>query len=46
MKPLKLIIIVIILFFASVAQAQVTLHAKMYSPPPWGPVGYNDVRYY
>jgi len=46
MKPVKLIIIGMILFVASVAQAQVKENENKLSPPLWGPVGYENVRYY
>ncbi len=46
MKTLKMIIIGIVLFIASAVQAQVIVNVNIGSPPPWGPVGYSDVRYY
>jgi hypothetical protein len=45
MKTLKLIVIAGILFLVSSTQAQVSVSVN-FSPPPWGPVGYNQVRYY
>jgi hypothetical protein len=46
MKTLKYIIIGIALFLASPLQAQVSVSLNIGSPPPWGPVGYSEVRYY
>jgi len=46
MKTLKLVILGMVLFFADAAQAQISVHLNIGSPPPWGPVGYTDVRYY
>ncbi len=35
------------LFFSAIAvQAQMTVNVDTGSPPPWGPVGYTDARYY
>jgi len=46
MKFLKLVVFGLVLFFASATQAQVSVHLNMGNPPPWGPAGYSDVRYY
>jgi hypothetical protein len=46
MKALKFIVIGLMLFLASTVQAQVVVSANFGSPPPWGPAGYNEVRYY
>jgi hypothetical protein len=46
MKFLKFVVFVFILFFASTTQAQVSIHLNIGTPPPWGPAGYSDVRYY
>ena len=46
MKTLKLIMIGIVLFLASASQAQVSVSVNIGSPPPWGPAGYTEVRYY
>ena len=46
MKLLKFVVFVLVLFFASVTQAQVSVHLSIGTPPSWGPVGYSDVRYY
>lgn len=35
-----------VLFFASAAQAQVSLRINIGTPPQWGPAGYSNVRYY
>ena len=34
------------LFLASAMQAQVSVNVHMGVPPPWGSVGFNEVRYY
>jgi hypothetical protein len=46
MKALKLIIIGIVLLFAGTAQAQVSVRLNLGLAPAWGPVGYDDARYY
>jgi len=46
MKFLKLVVFGLVLFFGSATQAQVSVHLNIGTPPPWGPVGYSDVRYY
>ena len=46
MKTLKFIVIGIVLFLSGSVQAQVSLNINIGVPPPWGPVGYNSVRYY
>ena len=46
MKTLKLILLVTVLFVASNVQSQVSVNVNIGSPPPWGPVGYTEVRYY
>jgi len=46
MKSLKLFIVAIVLLFASAGKAQVSVSLNVGTPPPWGPVGYSDVRYY
>jgi hypothetical protein len=46
MKVLRLVAIGLVLFFASAGQAQVSVHINIGTPPPWGPAGYSDVRYY
>jgi len=46
MKALKLLVIGIILFVAATVQAQVSVNVNIGVPPPWGPVGYSEVRYY
>jgi len=35
-----------VLFFAGIVQAQVSVHLNIGNPPQWGPAGYSDVRYY
>jgi hypothetical protein len=45
MKTLKIIVLATALFIASAVQAQVSVSVN-FSPPSWGPVGYNQVRYY
>jgi len=46
MKTLKLVVIGILLFFTGSVQAQISVHLSLGTPPPWGPAGYSDVRYY
>lgn len=46
MKFLKLVVFGLVLFFASTTHAQVSVHLNIGTPPPWGPAGYSDVRYY
>lgn len=46
MKTLKLIVIGMILFLSGIVHAQVVVRTYIGSPPPWGPAGYNEVRYY
>ena len=46
MKHLKIITTVIALFLAIIVQAQVVVHVNAGAPPPWGPSGYSNVRYY
>jgi hypothetical protein len=46
MKTLKLIVIGMVLFLASAVQAQVSVKVHMGVPPPWGPVGFSEARYY
>lgn len=47
MKMLKLIIVGIMMFFASnTIQSQVSINLNIGNPPPWGPVGYASVEYY
>lgn len=46
MKALKLIVFGMVLFLASAVQAQIAVSINIGTPPPWGPVGYTEVRYY
>lgn len=46
MKPLKSIFAGMLLLLACSVQAQVAVNVNIGSPPPWGPAGYSDVRYY
>jgi hypothetical protein len=46
MRSLKIIVIGMVLFLASVLQAQVSMNVNLGSPPPWGPVGYSSAHYY
>jgi len=46
MKTIRLICIGILIFLANIIQAQVSVSVNIGSPPPWGPYGYNGVRYY
>lgn len=44
MKVLKLVVLGLVLFFASPSQAQVSVNLNI--GPAWGPVGYSNVDYY
>lgn len=46
MKNLKSIIIALLFLLTSSVNAQVTVNVNIGTPPPWGPVGYTEVRYY
>ncbi len=46
MKALKLILGSVFIFFTVYTEAQVSVGIGIGTPPPWGPVGYADVRYY
>jgi len=46
MKFSKILIASILIFIATTAQAQVTVNVNIGSPPPWGPAGYSQIRYY
>ena len=46
MKLLKFGVVGMILFLAVTAHAQVSVNVNIGVPPPWGPVGYTEVRYY
>jgi hypothetical protein len=46
MKALKLFLSAIAFFLLSSANAQVSVNVNIGSPPPWGPVGYSEVRFY
>src|ERR1041385_1254220 len=46
MKTLKLIIIGVVLLLSGALNAQVSVNVNIGSPPPWGPEGYSEVRYY
>jgi hypothetical protein len=46
MKVLKLLITGLVLILAGTLQAQVSVNVTLPTPPPWGPVGYSEARYY
>ena len=46
MKALRLIIAGILFILTGALQAQVSVNVNIGVPPPWGPVGYTEVRYY
>ena len=46
MKALKFLITALILVLATNLIAQVQVNVNIGSPPPWGPAGYTEVRYY
>jgi hypothetical protein len=46
MKTIKLLVIGLLFLFANATKAQVSVNLSIGTPPPWGPVGYSEVRYY
>jgi hypothetical protein len=46
MKIIKFVVVGMIVILAGATQAQVSVNVNIGVPPPWGPVGYTDVRYY
>lgn len=46
MKALKVLVLGFVLFFAAGTKAQVSVNVNIGAPPPWGPVGYAEARYY
>jgi hypothetical protein len=46
MKALKFCITGIVIFFAVITQAQVSVSVNISPPPLWGPAGYARVQYY
>ena len=46
MKLSKFVVIGMIVFLAGTVHAQVSVNVSIGVPPPWGPVGYTEVRYY
>jgi hypothetical protein len=46
MKATKLIFTGIVFFLAITVKAQVSVNVNIGTPPPWGPAGYTQVRYY
>jgi hypothetical protein len=46
MNTIKIMIVTIALFAAGFGKAQVSVNVSIGSPPPWGPAGYTEVRYY
>jgi len=46
MKTLTIIVTGIMLFLASIMQAQVSVSVNIGSPPMWGPAGHASVQYY
>ena len=46
MKTFKLVVLVMVLFFAGAVQAQISLRFNVGSLPEWAPSGYSGVRYY
>ena len=46
MKTLKIFIIGFVLLLAGSTQAQVSVRLNIGTPPQWGPVGYDNARYY
>ncbi len=46
MKEVKLFLFLFVLILSGSICAQVVVNVNLGSPPKWGPVGYNNVRYY
>jgi hypothetical protein len=46
MKAIKLIFTCMVILISYALLAQDTVNKNLVSPPPWGPAGYSDVRYY
>ena len=46
MNALKVVLIGVLMSLACSIQAQVSVNVNIGTPPRWGPVGYNDVKYY
>jgi len=46
MKTLNILITGALLVLTIAVQAQVSVSVNIGSPPPWGPAGYTEVRYY
>jgi hypothetical protein len=46
MKTLKLFAIGMVVFLATAGNAQVSVNLAIGAPPPWGPVGFSEARYY
>ncbi|MGX7668467.1 hypothetical protein [Flavobacterium pedocola] len=46
MKSIKKVILGLILFFSFQSIGQVSVNVNIGTPPPWGPVGYVEARYY
>ena len=46
MKSFKIILFGLILLAAGSTQAQISVRLNLGTPPAWGPVGYNETRYY
>jgi len=46
MKAFKIFLFAIALFLTIGANAQIAVTVNAYTPPMWGPAGYNDVQYY
>jgi hypothetical protein len=46
MKTLKFFLVGMMLILAGASQGQYSSRVHVGTPPPWGPAGYNNVRYY
>ncbi|MBP1641020.1 MAG: hypothetical protein H6Q17_2603 [Bacteroidetes bacterium] len=46
MRTLKPVLIVIVLLFTGILQAQLSVNVHIGTPPPWAPAGHTDIRYY
>ena len=46
MKTINLFSVLTFLFLVGATQAQLSVNIQIGTPPQWGPVGFNEVRYY
>ena len=46
MKIKNFLLLGLLLFTCGIAEAQVSVNVNVGTPPPWGPAGYTEARYY